>query len=150
MRPQASFEISSPSFGQGEAIPVRHTCDGEDISPTLHFSGIPDQSRSIALVVEDPDAPKGNWVHWVVWNIPPRETIREGSVPGTEGMNDFRQQHYGGPCPPSGTHRYYFRAYALDDTLDLPPSADRYQLAEHMQGHILAEAEWMGRYSRKS
>ena len=148
MTDKNTFTISSPAFGDGGKIPVQYTCDGRNISPPLEFRGIPGKTDSIALVVEDPDAPAGNWVHWNVWNIKPVEKIKEDQVPGTEGLNDFGKHHYGGPCPPSGTHRYYFRAYALDMALTIPATSDRYQLAEAMKGHILAESEWMGRYSR--
>lgn len=149
MKSQTTFRVSSPAFAEGDVIPVRHTCDGENLSPGVHFSGIPKEAKTMALVMEDPDAPSGNWVHWVVWNIPPREQFAEDSIPGTEGINDFKKHHYGGPCPPSGTHRYYFRAYALDTALNLPATSDRYQLAKAMEGHILAASEWMGRYTRK-
>lgn len=142
------FRISSPAFEEGERIPVQYTCDGKNISPPLDLSGIPGKTASLALVVEDPDAPAGNWVHWVVWNIDPLKSIGENSIPGTEGLNDFGKHHYGGPCPPSGTHRYYFRAYALDSLLAIPGSSDRFQLAEAIEGHVLAESAWMGRYTR--
>jgi len=143
-----TFRISSPAFEEGGKIPVQFTCDGRDISPPLEIKGIPGKTASLALVVEDPDAPAGNWVHWVVWNIKPGEFIGENSIPGTEGVNDFGKHHYGGPCPPSGTHRYYFRAYALDTSLSIPGSSDRYALAEAIEGHVLAESAWMGRYTR--
>ncbi|MCU0381340.1 MAG: YbhB/YbcL family Raf kinase inhibitor-like protein [Chitinophagaceae bacterium] len=145
----SSFRISSPAFGDGDRIPVQFTCDGRDINPALQLTGLPDKTASLALVVEDPDAPSGNWVHWTVWNIKPGMDIEENSIPGTEGMNDFRRHHYGGPCPPSGTHRYYFRAYALDSMLSIPGSTDRYLLAEAMKGHILAETSLLGLYTRE-
>jgi Raf kinase inhibitor-like YbhB/YbcL family protein len=148
MNTTTTFRISSPSFQEGAEIPVQFTCDGKDMNPALQISGIPAGTASLALVVEDPDAASGNWVHWVVWNLKPDGLISENSIPGTEGINDFGRHHYGGPCPPSGTHRYYFRVYALDSMLSIPGATDRYQLAAAMKDHLLAETAMMGRYTR--
>ena len=151
-----TFSISSGAFGEGGTIPVEYTCDGSDISPPLVFSGIPDGVKSIALIMDDPDAPGGTWVHWVIYNIPAgTQQLAEG-IPGErtlndgsrQGMMDFGSIGYGGPCPPSGTHRYFFKVYALDTVLDLQSGASKAQLENAMQGHVLAKAELMGKYAR--
>ena len=150
------FSISSGAFGQGDTIPVEYTCDGSDISPPLVFSGIPGGTKSIALIMDDPDAPGGIWVHWVIYNMPAdtRELAkgmpRAGTLPdgSRQGTSDFGKTGYSGPCPPSGTHRYYFKTYALDTVLDLQPGASKAQLENAMQGHVLAKAELMGKYAR--
>jgi Raf kinase inhibitor-like YbhB/YbcL family protein len=137
-------------------IPAVYTCDGNDFSPPLKWAEAPPGTRSFALISDDPDAPVGTWVHWIVWNIPAtvnsleENQPKKESLPGgaRQGTNDFRRIGYGGPCPPSGTHRYYFRLYALDATMDLPASTSRAQLERAMKGHILAEAEVMGKYRR--
>ncbi len=144
--------ITSSAFADGKAIPARYACDGPDISPPLAFGAVPDGTRSLALIVDDPDAPVGTWVHWVMWNVPADvHAVGEGSVPAgaKQGVNDFRRNSYGGPCPPSGTHRYYFRLYALDTTLDLAPSTDRGALEKAMKGHIIAHGQLMGTYRRR-
>jgi Raf kinase inhibitor-like YbhB/YbcL family protein len=146
------MKISSPAFPDKGAIPAKHTCDGPDTSPPLSFESVPAESQSLALVVDDPDAPTKTWVHWVVWNIEPKaRTVAEGAVPegGVQGMNDFNKRVYGGPCPPSGTHRYFFKLYALDTRLDLGPDTTKAKLESAMQGHILARAETVGTYSRQ-
>jgi Raf kinase inhibitor-like YbhB/YbcL family protein len=147
-----AMAIASPAFEHTGTIAVKHTCDGSDVSPPLVIEKVPEGTRSLALIVDDPDAPGGTWVHWVVWNIPPETgKIREGSLPGgaKEGVNDFRRRSYGGPCPPSGVHRYFFRLYALDKELDLGGSARKRDLLRAMEGHVLMEAELMGRYKRR-
>jgi len=143
------LKITSPAFQHNDVIPDKCTGDGKDINPALQIEGIPEGTQSLALVVDDPDAPMGTWDHWVVWNIPPSNQIKENSVPGTEGMNSFRKHSYGGPCPPSGTHRYFFKVYALDTKLTLNPSSNKRDLEKAMQGHILAKGEIVGKYSRK-
>ena len=151
------FEIKSTAFQQDGMIPFRFTCDGEDASPGLTWSDPPKGTRSFALICDDPDAPMGTWVHWVVYNIPSDNRGLEESYPndrkqpdGTlQGMTDFRKVGYGGPCPPGGTHRYYFKLYALDTVLSLSPGATKKELLEAMKGHQLAEAQLMGRYKRK-
>jgi Raf kinase inhibitor-like YbhB/YbcL family protein len=114
----------------------------------LTVEGIPEGTESMVLIVEDPDATTGLWVHWLVWNIPPTNTIREDAVPGTEGMNTYRRHAYGGPCPPFGTHRYFFKVYALDVTLDLSSDSQKKDVERAMQGHLLAKGEVVGLYRR--
>jgi Raf kinase inhibitor-like YbhB/YbcL family protein len=143
--------LSSPAFTNEGEIPEKYTCEGEDISPPLHIEGIPQGTQSIALIVEDPDAPLGTWDHWLVWNIDPAtQDIPENSIPknGITGINDFKQTGYGGPCPPFGTHRYYFHVYALDTRLDLPPGTKKTKLQKALNGHVLAEGSLMGRYAK--
>jgi len=150
-------EISSRAFEAGGMIPSKYTCDGEGISPPLHWSDPPAGTQSFALVSDDPDAPVGTWVHWVVWNIPAtaraldENLAKKESLPSgaNQGTNDFRRIGYGGPCPPSGTHRYFFKLYALDTTLSLPPHTTKSVLDKAMRGHILAQAELMGKYRRQ-
>ncbi len=141
------MKLTSPAFKEGEPIPQRYTSHGEDVNPKLLIEGIPKEAKSLSLIVDDPDAPmKDVWVHWVVFNIPITDKIEEHSIPGVQGLNDFEKEDYGGPAPPSGTHRYFFKLYALDTHFDLQsPTSDQLQVA--MQGHILAEATLMGRFS---
>jgi Raf kinase inhibitor-like YbhB/YbcL family protein len=144
------ISISSTAFKNGGVIPDEYTCKGSNISPEISWSGVPKNAKSIALICDDPDAPGGNWVHWVVYGIPAGVTSLGrnfiGSSDGTkQGMNDFKRTGYGGPCPPSGTHRYFFRIYALDIVPALPPaSATKAALLEAMKGHILTQGEIMG------
>ncbi len=153
----ASMELKSQAFQPGELIPAKYTCDGQDISPPLNWSDPPTGTKSFALIADDPDAPAGTWVHWVIWNIPASTRSLAENVPKTEslpsgarqGTTDFRRVGYGGPCPPSGTHRYFFKLYALDTTLTLPASTTKRDLEKAMQGHILAQAELMGKYRRR-
>jgi Raf kinase inhibitor-like YbhB/YbcL family protein len=151
-----SLQLSSPAFSSQGMIPALHTCDGADISPPLRWEGVPEDTRSFALIMEDPDAPTGTWVHWVIYNIPPdtrelsqkivvQETLPDGF---RQAMTDFRRLGYGGPCPPSGTHRYFFRLFALDDFLDLEPDAEKGELLEAMKGHVIARGELIGLYMR--
>jgi Raf kinase inhibitor-like YbhB/YbcL family protein len=150
------MEIKSSAFGSGEMIAAKYTCDGADFSPPLEWSGGPAGTKSLALICDDPDAPMETWVHWVIYNIPPTAAIlaegitREKELPGggTQGVNDFRKIGYGGPCPPAGTHRYFFKLYALDAMLGLKPGITKDQLLKAMRGHILAEAQLMGTYKR--
>lgn len=152
-----TFSFSSPAFGHGQPIPAVYTCKGRDISPPLTWSDLPQGTKSLALIMDDPDAPMGTWVHWVIYNIPSTRTGLEEAIPSEErladgslqGKNSWRRIGYGGPCPPSGTHRYYFRLYALDSMLSLAPGATKEQLLQAMQGHILAQAEWMGTFSAR-
>lgn len=141
------MQIVSPDFQDGGEIPARFTCHGENINPQLDISHIPPGTSTLALIVDDPDAPNKTWVHWVVYNIPLTGKIERNSVPGDEGNNDFEQQHYGGPCPPSGTHRYYFKLYALDTALSLS-NPQKEDLLTAMEGHILAECKLMGKFSK--
>ncbi len=144
------MKITSPAFNEGKKIPPSYTCDGDDKSPELVISDIPESAKSLALIMDDPDAPAGTWVHWVVWNMDPGTTrIAEGEEPeGVEGTSSFGRRGYGGPCPPGGTHRYYFKLYALDTMLDLAEGASKEQLEAAMQGHVIAQAQLMGTYSR--
>ena len=144
-----SLSVTSSSFGSSQLIPKKYTCDGEDVSPPLSVGGVPDGTKSLVLVVDDPDAPMGTWVHWVVWNIPPTDSIEENTVPGVEGLNDFGKHSYGGPCPPSGTHRYFFKFYALDTNLSLPSNSRKKDVENAMKGHVLAKGELVGLYSRR-
>jgi len=147
----AMMKVTSSAFQQGGNIPSKFTCDGADTSPPLQITGVPSEAKSLVLISDDPDAPSGLFTHWVVWNIPPHtSSIAEGSVPNAvQGTNDFGKSGYGGPCPPSGTHRYYFKLFALDHELDLRSGAKRNQLDAAMKGHVIAQGELMGRYSRK-
>lgn len=137
-------------------IPAKYTADGEDISPPLSWEGLPGETKSVAIIADDPDAPRGTWVHWLVWNLPPDVTHLDEGVPadeelprgGVQGTTDFGTVGYGGPAPPGGTHRYFFRVYALDTVLALPASATRPELEQAMEGHILAQGQLMGTYSR--
>jgi Raf kinase inhibitor-like YbhB/YbcL family protein len=141
--------ITSPAFENNGFVPSKYTCDGADVNPPLKIKDIPKGTESLVLIVDDPDAPMGTWDHWIVWNIPPTVAIDEDSVPGIEGMNDFKKHSYGGPCPPSGTHRYFFKVYALDTSLHLDSNARKEDVERAMEGHILAEGEMVGRYSRR-
>jgi len=147
----AKMKITSSAFQEGANIPSKFTCDGSDASPPLQIADVPLDAKSLALIVDDPDAPSGLFTHWMVWNILPQTgAIGEGSTPkGVQGANDFGKSGYGGPCPPSGTHRYYFKIFALDRKLDLPFGAKRGQLDAAMKGHVLAQGELMGLYSRR-
>lgn len=145
------MEMTSPVFRDGEAIPSRFTCDGADTNPPLAFYGFPDEARSLVLIMDDPDAPGGTWTHWTLWNIPPAmKEIAEDSVPrgASEGMTDSGRSGWGGPCPPDREHRYFFRLFALDVSLDLRQGASVGALRSAMEGHVLAEASLMGRYER--
>ncbi|MAG12812.1 YbhB/YbcL family Raf kinase inhibitor-like protein [bacterium] len=145
------MKITSSAFEHNQIIPEKFTCDGENINPALGFSDIPRETKSLVLTVDDPDAPAGLWVHWTVWNIAPgMTTIAENSVPegGIEGVTNYGEPGYGGPCPPDGEHRYFFKLYALDIELDLPKDADKNILEEAMIGHVLDKAELIGLYTR--
>jgi Raf kinase inhibitor-like YbhB/YbcL family protein len=154
---EGRLELESAGFRNGQPIPARYTADGRDVSPELSWGGVPPETKSLALVCEDPDAPRGIWVHWVLYELPPGVAALPEGVPpresltggGTHGKNDFGKLGYGGPAPPSGTHRYFFRLYALDCSLPLPPGATRAELLRAMEGHVLARGELMGTYSRR-
>jgi Raf kinase inhibitor-like YbhB/YbcL family protein len=141
--------ITSPVFENKGVIPSKYTCDDENVNPPLNIKGLPERTESLVLIVDDPDAPMGTWDHWIVWNISPVEKIQENTVPGTEGVNDFRKRSYGGPCPPSGTHRYFFKVYALDTKLGLTPNSRKKDVEKAMKNHILAKGELIGLYSRR-
>lgn len=151
------LQITSAAFQNGGMIPADYTCDEADISPPLEWSAPPAGTKSLALICDDPDAPAGTWVHWVMYNIPPTSRgVTKGVPPdrklpdGTlQGITDFQRIGYGGPCPPGGTHRYYFKLYALDSTLALPPGATKDHVEQSMKGHILQQSQLMGTYRRK-
>ena len=151
-----SITIKSSAFNEGEPIPKKFTCDGEDISPELSWDGAPEGTKTFALIKDDPDAPGKTWVHWVIFNIPGSATSLPENMPtdkelsdgSRQGTNDFRKIGYGGPCPPGGTHRYYFKLYALDTELTLKPGALKQELLAAMKGHIVDEGQLMGTYAR--
>ncbi|SRR6266542_2364955 len=145
------FTLSSPAFADGAAVPARHTCDGDDISPRLTWSGAPDRTRSLALVMDDPDAPRGTFTHWVVYDLPSDLTeLDEGSTQGTQGRNSFGRTGYGGPCPPpGGPHRYRFTLYALDVPTLALANGTREELERKIDTHVLGTAQLMGRYQRQ-
>ena len=148
-----SMRIKSQAFENNGKIPSNYTCDGKNISPPLQWEEAPKATQSFVLIVDDPDAPNKTWVHWVVYNIPDNITeAKEGRSPqgALQGINDFKQASYGGPCPPSGTHRYFFKLYALDTKLSIPSYSYPSDLEKAMQGHVLEQAELMGLYSRKN
>ena len=140
--------VKSPAFENNKLIPSKYTCDGEEVSPPLIVEGIPEKTKSLALIMEDPDAPAGLFIHWLVWNIPPTDKIQENSIPGTEGLNTNKKNSYHGPCPPGGTHRYYFRVYALDTHLKLDAFSEKEVLENAIQNHILAHGKLIGLYRR--
>ncbi len=152
-----ALTLSSPAFQDGQPIPAVYTCEGRDLSPPLAWTDPPERTKSFVLISDDPDAPRGTWVHWVLYNLPPgTRALPEGmptdaKVPtgGLHGTTDFGRTGYGGPCPPSGTHRYYFTLYALDTVLTLAPGATKAQVEAAMRGHVLADAQVMGTYQRR-
>jgi Raf kinase inhibitor-like YbhB/YbcL family protein len=146
-----TMKLTSDTFEHNAPIPPRYTCDGENIHPPLSIRGVPQEAKTLVLIVDDPDAPMGTWLHWTLWNIPAATvTIHEGEVPSGafEGITSFGKPGYGGPCPPSGTHRYFFKLYALDASLSLESGAPLSELIKAMQGHILAKTELIGLYRR--
>jgi len=156
--PQATtgIRLTSSAFSEGQPIPRQYTCDGINISPPLEWTGIPKSAKTLAIIADDPDAPAGTWVHWVIYNlpadtmgmienVPPTEDVKGG---GFQGKNDFEKIKYGGPCPPSGTHRYFFKIYALDNELPPKAGATKAETEKAMEGHILAQSQLMGTYRR--
>lgn len=135
-------------FEHNSKIPEKYTCDGQNINPPLKIEGISKGTKTLALIIDDPDAPAGTFVHWLVWDIKPNSTLKENSSPGVQGKNGFNKNSYSGPCPPSGTHRYFFKIYALDTELILNEDSRKPDLEKAMKGHILAKAELIGLYSR--
>ncbi len=149
------MKLTSSAFVEGGMIPKKYTCDGDDISPPLAWSAVPTGAKSLALICDDPDAPVGTWVHWVLFNLPPTVTSLPESISaqkqaagGMHGMNSWRKLGYGGPCPPSGTHRYFFKLYALDTALSLGNNATAKDVAAAIKGHVIAEGQIMGKYQR--
>ena len=149
-RGEEAMKIKSPEFEDGQFIPSKFTCEGEDINPALIIEDLPKETKSLALIVDDPDAPVGIWVHWVVFDIPLISRIEENSIPGKQGINNAGGMNYHGPCPPSGTHRYFFKIYALDTLLNLKEGLTKGQLEKAMQAHILDKAQLLGLYKRKA
>jgi Raf kinase inhibitor-like YbhB/YbcL family protein len=153
-----SIEITSAAFAEGQPVPAKYTCQGRNLSPPLKWTGAPANTKSFALIADDPDAPVGDWVHWVLFNLTPATTELAEDMPQSQylpggarqGMNDFHRLGYGGPCPPPGKpHRYFFKLYALDTILDLKPGASKQDLLGAMEGHLLAQGQLMGTYQRK-
>ncbi len=157
MAGEVPMQLMSSAFSEGHMIPAEYTCDGKGISPPLEWSDVPAGTKSLALISDDPDAPGGTWVHWVIYNLPSTLAGLQEKIPtksklpdGTlQGTNDFGRTGYGGPCPPGGTHRYFFKLYALDQVLSLGPGATKAQLESAMKGRILAETRLMGTYRRR-
>jgi Raf kinase inhibitor-like YbhB/YbcL family protein len=151
-----TITLTSPAFAAGESIPARYTCDGDNVSPPLQWQGVPAGTQSLALILDDPDAPSGTFVHWVIYDLPPDLRSLPEAVPtvdnppqgGTNGKNGANATGYTGPCPPTGTHRYFFRLYALDSKSDGAAGMKKDQLSQAMEGHILAQGELMGTYAR--
>lgn len=151
-----AMRLSCPVFSENQSIPAKYTCDGDDINPPLEIEGVPLGTKSLALIVDDPDAPSKTWIHWTAWNIAPDvRRIEEGQAPAglsggsaVQGKNDFGKTGWGGPCPPGGTHHYRFKVYALGTVLDLAAGAKAPALEKAMQGHTLAQADWTGVYAR--
>lgn len=144
--------VTSAAFAEGAMIAAKYTCDGVNVNPPLAIGAAPAGTRSLALIMDDPDAPVGIWVHWLAWNLPAQtREIPENGLPAgaQQGRNDWQRNAYGGPCPPSGTHRYYFKIYALDTTLTLAPAASKADLERAMQGHVLAAGQLMGTYKKR-
>jgi len=150
------IKITSSAFEDGGLIPAKYTCDGADVSPPLQWEAVPEGTKSIALICDDPDAPMGTWVHWVLFNLPSDAKELAENIPAEEtlpngakqGVNDFGRIGYGGPCPPGGTHRYFFKIYALDTEVGLEAGADKRQLLKAMEGHILEQGQLVGKYKR--
>ena len=150
------MKLTSTAFKEGEPIPRAYTCDGLNVSPALEWSGVPKSAKTLTIICDDPDAPSGTWVHWVLYNLPAENIGLVENTPATEslraggfqGKNDFEKIGYGGPCPPSGTHRYFFKTYALDVELPLKAGATKAELEKAMEGHIVGQAQLMGTYRR--
>lgn len=145
----ATLDVRSLAFSHGGHIPPQYSCEGQDTNPPIDVRNYPENTKTLVIITEDPDAPSGVFTHWLVWNIAPNEPIAEGSVPGISGTNSFGKTGYGGPCPPSGTHRYFIRVYALDTELALQEGADKQALEEAMKGHVIAQGELMGLFTKK-
>jgi Raf kinase inhibitor-like YbhB/YbcL family protein len=151
-----AIKVTSNAFEEGAFIPSKHTCDGVNVSPQLKIEGVPKDAKSLVLICDDPDAPVGTWVHWVLYDLPAGTGVLEEKIPpdktlkngGVHGTNDFKKLGYGGPCPPSGTHRYFFKVYAADRTLGLDPGATKKEVLKAIEGHVLAEGQLMGKYKR--
>ena len=145
-----TLAVRSVAFSHNGNIPLQYTCEGENFNPPIEIDDVPDDTETLALIMEDPDAPRGVFVHWLLWDLPPHSSIIERTNQGISGRNDFGKIGYGGPCPPSGTHRYFFTIYALDNAPELESGADKEALLDAMKGHTLAKGELMGLYSKKN
>ncbi len=143
------LRVTSPAFMENEFIPSEYTCDGMNVNPPLNIENIPEEAKCLCIIVDDPDAPIHTWSHWLAWNIPVTHHIKENCVLGSEGLNDFLQHHYSGPCPPSGIHRYFFKVYALNELLHLSPETKKIQLEKAMSEHIIGFGEIIGLYKRQ-
>ena len=143
------LHVHCSAFKENEFIPGRYTCDGTNVNPALDIDNIPEEAKSLAVIVDDPDASVGIWVHWIIWNIPVTHHLKENYSRGIQGTNDFGNTIYGGPCPPNGTHRYFFKVYALDGNLELSPDARKADLEKAMSGHIIGFGELIGLYKKK-
>lgn len=149
---EGDMKLESSAFGNNQNIPSKYTCDGDDINPPLAISDVPEGVKSLVLIIDDPDAPAGDWVHWTLWNIDPgTKDIAENSIPagGVEGMTDFGKPGWGGPCPPTGVHHYQFKLYALDSELGLGTNAKKADIEKAMEGHILGQTQLVGLYQRR-
>jgi Raf kinase inhibitor-like YbhB/YbcL family protein len=140
--------VKSPKFENNGRIPPKYTCDGDEVNPPLTIEGLPKETKSLVLMIEDPDASSGTWNHWLVWNIPPTTKIKENTVPGIQGVNTAGRRAYEGPCPPLGTHRYFFKVFALDVKLNSNPNSRKEDVEKAMMGHIMAKGELLGLYRR--
>jgi Raf kinase inhibitor-like YbhB/YbcL family protein len=151
-----SIKLTSTAFKEGEPIPRQYTCDGVNVSPSLEWSGVPKSAKTLVIFADDPDAPAGTWVHWVLYNLPADNIGMVENLPATDelraggfqGKNDFGKIGYGGPCPPSGTHRYFFKIYALDSELPLKAGATKAEVEKAMEGHVVTQGQLMGTYRR--
>jgi len=151
-----SIKLTSTAFKEGESIPRQYTCDGVNVSPSLEWSGVPKSAKTLVIIADDPDAPAGTWVHWVLYNLPADNIGMVENLPATDelraggfqGKNDFGKIGYGGPCPPSGTHRYFFKIYALDSELPLKAGATKAEVEKAMEGHVVAQGQLMGTYRK--
>lgn len=142
------MKLSSPAFKHNEMIPKKYTCQGEDVNPPLVIEGVPEGTKTLALIMDDPDAPGATWDHWLLFDVPVVGRIEENSVPGKQGRNTWGRSDHGGPCPPSGTHRYFFKLYALDAELGLKEGVDKRTIEKAMQGHVKASCELIGLYKQ--
>jgi Raf kinase inhibitor-like YbhB/YbcL family protein len=147
-----SLKLTSPVFENNKNIPPKYGCDGENVNPAVQIEGVPSGTKSLALILDDQDAPRGTYVHWILWNIDPAaKEIKENSVPegAVQGLNDFKKNSYGGPCPPTRPHKYVFKVYALDTRLELGPKSTKADLEKAMEGHLLAQGQLFGVYKRE-
>ncbi len=148
MRFMNELTVRSSAFEHNKLIPSKYTCDGANVNPPLKIEGMPEKTKSLAIIMEDPDAPAGLFIHWIAWNIPSDGIVKENASPGAEGLNTAKKRGYHGPCPPSGTHRYIFKVYALDTMLNLGSFSEKENLENAMGSHVVAQGELIGLYRR--